>query len=336
MNVLGIQLSDQQRAFVSDFVPERSRRTRLIAGPGTGKTTVALIAATDCVRRGSVDSVVMVAQTRMTAKSWEQLSASAGLAVVSSVNDLAAGNGLLATRSTAIARTDQGDELLLVAEKKRLLVVLDEAQLATPATVAYVEHILALNDESRSLALFDPNQGVRASQWDSLVETEYFLDSKVLRLQPTKLEIARFAPSQSILNSLLQDRAKLDDLMWRQFEKLIAELLKADGYEVELMQGTKDGGVDAIATKDLGVFGGFKTLWQAKRKDSGGRVGLSVVRELADTRLQFGASKAFVVTSTYLTRGAIQRIERDRFTLGKVDRKDLEGWITSTLRGSDA
>jgi len=41
----------------------------------------------------------------------------------------------------------------------------------------------------------------------------------------------------------------LDNLSWREFEKLIAELLEADGYSIKLMAGTKDGGVDVVAEK---------------------------------------------------------------------------------------
>jgi hypothetical protein len=45
-----------------------------------------------------------------------------------------------------------------------------------------------------------------------------------------------------------------------------------------------------------------------------------------------GASKAFIVTSAYLTSGAIKRIQRDQYVLGKVDRSDLDAWIESVLR----
>jgi HJR/Mrr/RecB family endonuclease len=147
------------------------------------------------------------------------------------------------------------------------------------------------------------------------------------------VEVARLSPSQSVLQSLLLRPGALDELHWRQFEKLIAELLEADGYTVELMQGTKDGGVDVIAVRDHGPLGLFKTLWQAKKKNPGNKVGLSVVRELADTRNEFGASKAFIVTSTYLTRDAIQRIQRDCYQLGKLDRDDLNKWISQVLYG---
>ena len=120
-------------------------------------------------------------------------------------------------------------------------------------------------------------------------------------------------------------------MSWREFEKLIATLLEKDGYTVELMQGSKDGGVDVVAVKEMGPNGYFKALWQAKKKGIGNKVGISVVRELADTRQQFGASKGIIVTSSYLTRGALERVNREKYLLGKVDRSDLAAWINRTL-----
>ncbi len=128
-----------------------------------------------------------------------------------------------------------------------------------------------------------------------------------------------------MLRKLQEQGSGLDDLSWREFEKLIAALLEKDGYV--------DGGVDVVATKNLGGVGTFKALWQAKKKSTGHKVGISVVRELADTRQEFGASKGIIVTSTYLTKGALERIERDKYILGKVDRDDLESWIQRSLFG---
>ncbi|RWC38691.1 MAG: restriction endonuclease [Mesorhizobium sp.] len=111
------------------------------------------------------------------------------------------------------------------------------------------------------------------------------------------------------------------------------KMLEADGYSVDLMQGTKDGGVDVVAVRDLGTAGLMKSIWQAKKNHVDRKVGLSIVRELADTRLEHKASKAFIVTTSFLTSGVLQRVERDKFLLGKVDRFDLDQWIDRTLRG---
>jgi restriction system protein len=101
------------------------------------------------------------------------------------------------------------------------------------------------------------------------------------------------------------------------------------------MRGTKDGGVDVVGVKDLGSAGFFKALWQAKKHKLSNKVGISLIRELADTRQEFGTSKGIIVTSSYLTRGALERVERDKFVLSKIDRDDLDLWIKRVLFPQD-
>ncbi len=74
-------------------------------------------------------------------------------------------------------------------------------------------------------------------------------------------------------------------------------------------------------------------VWQAKKLKPGNKVQIGVIRELADTRLENNASKGVIVT-TYLTRNAIKRVQRDKYILGKVDRDDLMDWIRKIRRKS--
>lgn len=159
---------------------------------------------------------------------------------------------------------------------------------------------------------------------------EYLYDGRILIKPQTKIEITRFSPSYGILQKLLKQGLRVDDLSWREFEKLVAQLLESDGFKIELMNGTKDGGVDIIATKLLDISGYYKTLWQAK-KYSKNKVKLSTIRELADSVNEFSASKGIIVTTTFLTKDALCRVERDKYTLGKVDSVDLDNWIKRIL-----
>jgi HJR/Mrr/RecB family endonuclease len=153
-----------------------------------------------------------------------------------------------------------------------------------------------------------------------------------LILPETKREIIQLSPSFGVLEKLVEGGIDLSSLHWREFEELIAELLEKDGYSVELGSGRSDGGKDLIAIKDLGENGLYKAVWQAKHKTSGKGVGVSVIRELADTRNEHKASKGVLVTSTYLTRGALERVQRDTYVLGKVDKGDLLNWIDRIIR----
>jgi restriction system protein len=75
------------------------------------------------------------------------------------------------------------------------------------------------------------------------------------------------------------------------------------------------------------------SVWQAKKMQEGNKVGLRVIRELADTRNQLKASKGVIVTSTSLTRDAIQRIQSDKYLLEGFQKPELLEWIRQYRQG---
>ena len=79
--------------------------------------------------------------------------------------------------------------------------------------------------------------------------------------------------------------------------------------------------------KDDPTHGFFRAVWQAKKLKEKNKVNIHIIRELNDTRLQNNATKGIIVTTTSLTKGALARIEQDRYLLGKVDGNDLSSWI---------
>jgi restriction endonuclease Mrr len=175
------------------------------------------------------------------------------------------------------------------------------------------------NQRQRNAALFAVLDGQPE-------ESEEF-SSNQLVVPETRLEIAQLSPSFGVLAKILSGGIDLDRLQWREFEELLAELLSRDGYEVQLGPGTKDGGKDLIAIKDMGELGLFASVWQAKKLKPGNKVEEHVLRELADARNEMKAGKGIIATTTYLTQGALSRVTRDRYILGKVDRDDLLAWI---------
>jgi HJR/Mrr/RecB family endonuclease len=219
------------------------------------------------------------------------------------------------------------------ARTNRRLIIVDDAHATQMSETDAVDRLLSANKESRVLYIAREMPAASNFEAEFTFRAELIVEKKVLESENTQVQIVRFSPSFALLRQLQRDPQSLEDLTWRQFEMVVAQLLEGDGYSVELMSGTKDGGVDVVAVKDLGVNGYFKALWQAKKHGKANKVGISLVRELADTRQQFGASKGIIVTSSYLTRGALERIERDKYLLGKVDRDDLDAWISRTLSG---
>ncbi|MGM9489781.1 restriction endonuclease [Ideonella sp. YS5] len=91
----------------------------------------------------------------------------------------------------------------------------------------------------------------------------------------------------------------LDGMSWRQFEKLVGEGFRLQGYRVaETGGGGADGGVDLVLAK-----GSEKFLVQCKQWRSF-KVGVEIVRELYGVMAARGAAGGFVVTSGRFTADA--------------------------------
>ncbi len=92
----------------------------------------------------------------------------------------------------------------------------------------------------------------------------------------------------------------LKDMDWREFEMLVGEGFRLQGYAVrENSHGGPDGGVDLVLEKN-----GETTLVQCKQWKAF-RVGVAVVRELYGVMAARGAAAGVVVTSGRFTRDAM-------------------------------
>ena len=91
----------------------------------------------------------------------------------------------------------------------------------------------------------------------------------------------------------------LDGMSWREFEMLVGEAFRLQGYDVlETGGGGADGGVDLVLSK-----GTEKYLVQCKQWKAF-KVGVDVVRELYGVMAAKGAAGGFVVTSGRFTEDA--------------------------------
>lgn len=327
------ELRPWQREFVDRFASDPKQKSLLVAPPGTGKTLTALAAADALARRGIIDATLVVSDRSALRDQWRHVAQRAGMDFAPSISEYRAGRGVSVTLQSLRAMRPNG-ALDVIGRAQRWFVITDHSTPSSKSLERVVDRILAANTASRALFLSHGFAPRARGEAEFTFGSELVFGPTILRANSTESRISKFAPSFSLIRSLQKHGvAGVDDLTWRQFERLIATLLEKDGYAVELLRGTKDGGVDVVAIKDLGIHGYFKAVWQAKKRSVRNRVGLSVVRELADARSEFGATKGIIVTSSYLTRGALERIERDRYVLGKVDRGQLDAWIQKTLFG---
>lgn len=96
-----------------------------------------------------------------------------------------------------------------------------------------------------------------------------------------------------------QSAKALNGVSWREFEKLVGEAYRLQGFRVaETGSGSADGGVDLALEK-----GGEKFLVQCKQWKAL-KVGVDVVRELYGVMAATGATGGFVVTSGRFTEDA--------------------------------
>ena len=92
------------------------------------------------------------------------------------------------------------------------------------------------------------------------------------------------------------DHGALNNMSWQQFEAVVGEAFRRQGYSVrESGGGGADGGVDLVMKKDGETFLVQCKQWRATR------VGVTIVRELYGVMAAQGAVGGFVVTSGVFT-----------------------------------
>lgn len=115
-------------------------------------------------------------------------------------------------------------------------------------------------------------------------------------------------------------RAAVHDINWKQFEQLVGESFRRQGFSVQENEtGGADGGIDLVIRKDNERFLVQCKQWRALK------VGVNVIRELYGVMAAEGAAGGFVVTSGLFTA------EAKRFAKGRniqlVDGPKLQQWI---------
>ena len=161
--------------------------------------------------------------------------------------------------------------------------------------------------------------------WKGLASLGQYL-LPIVCLAAAGLSAWRRKVRQRLVTDLAQGRASdvLDGMSWREFELLVGEGFRLQGYQVlETGGGGADGGVDLVLSRP-GKSGGEKFLVQCKQWRAY-KVGVDVVRELYGVMAARGATGGFVVTSGRFTEAAISFASGRNVTL--VDGSMLVGLI---------
>lgn len=116
----------------------------------------------------------------------------------------------------------------------------------------------------------------------------------------------------------------------REFEFIVAELVRRKGFKVEVTKKTRDGGKDIIAIKNISGIP-IKIIVECKHPDFGNPVGVDVVRSLYGVHnSKNGPNKSLLVTSSYLTKDAKNFVANEtnsQWEIGLYDLQDLQNWI---------
>lgn len=129
-----------------------------------------------------------------------------------------------------------------------------------------------------------------------------------------------------IIQYLADHPDDLHDLTPRQFEELIAELLRDMGYEAKLGPRGRDGGIDVYAERALET-GPELVFVQCKRYREDNKVAQSVVKQLFADVTTKGASRGLIVTTSSFTGPALGLINEQRYRLSGADRPKVEEWL---------
>jgi len=112
----------------------------------------------------------------------------------------------------------------------------------------------------------------------------------------------------------------------RQYEELIAELLRDMGYDVTLTQATRDGGKDILASIKT-ECGDVLCLVDAKKYREDRKIGVSMVRTLYGTLCDYQATSAMLVSTSTYSADARALQQKHRYQLSLRDYTDVAVWI---------
>jgi len=132
--------------------------------------------------------------------------------------------------------------------------------------------------------------------------------------------------NNNLISRLKKHPSHLHTISPREFEELLADLLKDMGWEVELTPKTRDGGSDILAYLNTEV-GRLLCLVEAKHYREDRKIGVDLIRTLYGTLCDAQANSAMLVTTSSFTSGAKEFQQKHTYQLTLRDYADVVEWI---------
>jgi len=119
---------------------------------------------------------------------------------------------------------------------------------------------------------------------------------------------------------LLREGRSLSEMIWPDFRDLIEEwLLTKKGWTI---YEKYFGGI--VAKKQIDDIGSVSCIWLTKKYSQKRKVGAKAIEELEYLIIKLNASRGCIVTTTRLTKSAIELIKKSPFKISYIDNEMLE------------
>jgi restriction endonuclease Mrr len=164
----------------------------------------------------------------------------------------------------------------------------------------------------------------------SLIEDAFPEIYSELSVPATSLIVTLDDLNQEVAEYILRNPTILYEMKPRQFEILIASIMKNHGFDVELTPETRDGGIDIVATQHSD-FGNNLFLIECKRYSPKNKVGIEKVQRLngiIDNYEGKKATRGMLVTTSTFSKDAAIFAEPLEFRLSLHDYNDITAWIS--------
>ena len=132
---------------------------------------------------------------------------------------------------------------------------------------------------------------------------------------------------KDILFDIYLNNENLYKISPREFEKVIAELLYHNGFEVELTKQTRDHGFDIIALKHMDNLSPIKYLVECKRYSPKNKIGVEMIRSFKEVIWTEQANKGLFVTTSYFSIDAIKKRKEMPYLLDYKDKDEIINWV---------
>ena len=181
---------------------------------------------------------------------------------------------------------------------------------------------------SRSLVSFN-------AFYEALKKNSQFFEYNIDLFKPKSIkeeaetlvvEIKERKRVKRIITDIYKDNKNLFQISPREFEEVVAELLFAQGFKVELTKQTRDHGYDILAVKDLKSQVPLKFLIECKRYTTQ-KVGVEIVRSFKEVILTEKANRGIIVTTSYFTLDAKKKQKDTPYLLDYRDKDKVIEWV---------